>query len=97
MKIQTGEPKNGQLPGTASLVCFGIYRRTPVTREFSYEEIKTLFYDLAHLDGRITALTRADFILKISSQDRAFLQEFLSKNYLRSAIPPPKARRSASS
>jgi hypothetical protein len=87
IKIQTGQPENGILPGTVTLVCLGKRHGQQIIKSFSDGDIENLFVNLAHLNGRIESLTKNDPLLAISSRDRRFLEAFLAKDYQRPAIP----------
>lgn len=88
VRVETGEVDDGELPGTAILCCAGTHRGKPIVREFSFDDIETLFYDMAHLAGRLKAFLANAAILEISSRDRSFLQAFLDKDYRSSATSP---------
>jgi hypothetical protein len=87
IKIETGEPKDGVLPGRIALVCFREYKRKPMIKEFTPDDIDRLFYDIAHLNGRLRWIIQNDEALALSSPDRSFLQGFLNRDYQSSPIP----------
>jgi len=88
IKAVTGEVTDGQIPGTISLVCLGAYRGKRIRGTFTYDDLDALIYQVAHLDGRIHALSTNAEPLPFASPDRSFLQAFLDRDYRSSATSP---------
>jgi hypothetical protein len=89
IKVETGEyTPAGDLPGRITLIFIRESRGGPHKQEFTSEQLETLFYDLAHLTGRLGAIILNAESLSFSLPDRSFLQEFLNRDYRSPPTPP---------
>jgi len=88
VKIEIGNVVDGRISGTIAITCAGIHRSKQVVREFRLAALEDLYYEEAHLHGRLGALIDGSDALPIAPSERLFLQAFLEKNYQKSTIPP---------
>jgi hypothetical protein len=76
----------GNATGTIRLLCVGRYRGREIQRSLTWDELDDLFYEIAHLNGRLNVISTAQ-VPSLSSSDRSLLQAFLSNNHPTYPIP----------
>ncbi len=87
LKMQTGAIVDNKVTGKISYVVQGAYKKQIILREFSDNDAGDVFYSIAHLSGRLNALTKNEHFLGLSPADKLVLQNFLDKNY--QMLPKP--------
>lgn len=83
-RISTGEIRDNSIPGEISLHCVGFESKRTVSVDFTKEDLDSMRYELAHLCGRIGAISSGANLerLSLSIHDRRAvrgLQQYLQK------------------
>lgn len=75
--------KDGKSVPDVTIFAAGVRKGQPVEGQFNGEKLEILFYDLAHLAGRMGTLKPGPNSVwpPLASTDRSFLQDFLAKHH----------------
>lgn len=81
LKVQTFEAVDNKIPGKVSLHCTGHKAGKVIEREYAYEELEKVRYELAFLCGRMNALLGGENLnkLQITQPDIDALQAILAQ------------------
>ena len=82
IKVETFEVEDNKIPGVLSLHCIGQKSGKRIEREYSYEKLESIRYELAHLCGRMGAILKGENLdkLEIVQPDIDALRVILVEN-----------------
>ena len=82
IKVETFEVEENKIPGMLSLHCVGQKSGKRIKREYSYEKLENVRYELAYLCGRMNAFVNGENLnkLEIAQSDIDALRVLLAEN-----------------